>query len=74
MRALTALLAVAGLLGLVYVGVGLAGQQYLFGVVIPYVAIVVFLVGMVYRVLLWAGAPVPFRITTVSGQQRSEKV
>jgi len=71
MRALTALLAVAGLLGLVYVGVGLAGQQYLFGVVVPYVAIVVFLVGMVYRVLLWAGAPVPFRIPTVSGQQKS---
>ena len=47
MRALTALLAVAGLLGLVYVGVGLAGQQYLFGIVIPYVAIVVFLVALI---------------------------
>jgi nitrate reductase gamma subunit len=71
MRALTALLAVAGLLGVVYLGVALAGQQYLFGIVITYVAIVVFLAGLVYRVLLWAGAPVPFRIPTVSGQQKS---
>jgi len=71
MKALIALLAVAVLLGAVWVGVGLAGQQVLFGIVIPYVAIVVFLAGMIYRVLLWAGAPVPFRITTVCGQQRS---
>jgi nitrate reductase gamma subunit len=68
---MTALIAVGGLLGLAYVGVGLAGQEYLFGVVVPYVAIAVFLAGMVYRVLLWAGTPVPFRIPTVSGQQES---
>ena len=37
MRALIALLAAAVLLGVVWVGVGLAGQQYLFGIVIPYV-------------------------------------
>jgi nitrate reductase gamma subunit len=71
MKAWIALLAVAVLFGVVYVGVGLAGQQFLFGIVIPYVAIVVLLVGLVYRVLLWAGAPVPFRITTVCGQQKS---
>jgi nitrate reductase gamma subunit len=71
MRALIALLAMAVLLGAVWAGVGLAGQQYLFGIVIPYVAIAVFLAGMIYRVLLWAGAPVPFRIPTVCGQQRS---
>jgi nitrate reductase gamma subunit len=71
MKALIALLAVAVLLGAVWAGVGLAGQQYLFGIVVPYVAIFVFLAGMVYRVLLWAGAPVPFRIPAVCGQQRS---
>ena len=71
MRALIALLAVAVLLGVVYVGVGLAGQEYLFGIVIPYIAIAVFLVGLVYRILLWAGAPVPFRIPTTCGQQKS---
>ena len=71
MKALIALLAVAALLGVVWVGVGLAGLHFLFGVVIPYAAIVVFLAGMVYRVLAWAGAPVPFRIPTVCGQQRT---
>ena len=71
MRALIALLAVAILLGVVYVGVGLAGQQYLFGVVVPYFAIAVFLIGLVYRILLWAGAPVPYRIPTTCGQERS---
>ena len=71
MRAFVALLAVLGLLGLVYVGVGVAGQQYLFGIVVPYVAIVLFLVGLIYRVLLWAGAPVPFRIPATCGQQYS---
>jgi nitrate reductase gamma subunit len=71
MKALTALLAVAVLLGLVCAGVALAGQQFLFAVVIPYIAILVFLAGLAYRVLKWAGAPVPFRIPTVSGQQKS---
>jgi len=71
MKALTALLAVAVLLGVVYAGVGLAGQQFLFGIIIPYVGIVIFLVGLTYRILLWAGAPVPFRIPTVCGSQKS---
>jgi nitrate reductase gamma subunit len=71
MRAFVALLAVAVLLGVVYVGAGLAGQHFIFGVLIPYAAIVLFLAGMVYRVLLWAGAPVPFRVPTVCGQQKS---
>jgi len=71
MRALIALIAVAALLGLVYAGVGLAGQETLFGIVIPYIAIAVFLTGLVYRVLLWAGAPVPFRIPTTCGQQKT---
>jgi len=71
MRALIALLAVAVLLGVVYAGAGLAGQEYLFGIVIPYIAIAVFLIGLVYRILLWAGAPVPYRIPTTCGQQKT---
>jgi nitrate reductase gamma subunit len=31
----------------------------------------VFLVGVVYRIALWAGAPVPYRITTTCGQART---
>lgn len=71
MRAWIALLALAALLGVVWAGVGLAGQQFVFGIVVPYAAIVVFLAGLIYRVLHWAGAPVPFRIPTTSGQQKS---
>ncbi|MEI7671288.1 MAG: hypothetical protein WCK00_04160, partial [Deltaproteobacteria bacterium] len=40
-------------------------------VVIPYAALAVFLIGFLYRALLWAKAPVPFRITTTCGQQFS---
>ena len=71
MKVLIALLAVAVLLAAVWIGAGGAGLHVLFGVVLPYLALAVFLIGMVYRVLLWAGAPVPFRIPTVCGQQRS---
>jgi nitrate reductase gamma subunit len=39
--------------------------------VIPYAAFALFLTGFVYRILLWAKAPVPFRITTTCGQQTS---
>lgn len=64
------------LLVLILAGLGLAGGQAvalrpLFGVVVPYAAIGMFLVGITYRVLLWARAPVPFRIPTTCGQQRS---
>jgi nitrate reductase gamma subunit len=71
MRVWIALLAIAVLFGVVYVGVGLAGLHLLFGVIIPYLSIVVLLAGLVYKILKWAGAPVPFRVPTVSGQQKT---
>jgi nitrate reductase gamma subunit len=71
MNGLSALIVVAVLLGTVWLGAGVAGQESLFGVVIPYAAIAVFLLGLVYRILQWARAPVPFRITTSCGQQTS---
>jgi nitrate reductase gamma subunit len=66
-----ALLAVAILVLIAVLGVGLAGLYTIFGVVIPYAAFATFLGGAVYRVLQWAGAPVPFRIPTTCGQQKS---
>ena len=61
-----------GILVLIAVlGVGLAGFQTIFGVVIPYAAFATFMVGAVYRVLEWARTPVPFRIPTTCGQQKS---
>jgi nitrate reductase gamma subunit len=71
MNGLTALIVVAVLLGTAWLGAGIAGQEYLFGVVIPYAAIAVFLLGLVYRILGWARAPVPFKITTACGQHQS---
>lgn len=42
-----------------------------FGIALPYIAIAVFIIGVIVRVLKWARAPVPFRITTTCGQQKS---
>jgi len=53
------------------VGMQVANLQVLFGVVIPYLAISTFLVGLVYRIILWSRSPVPFRIPTTAGQQKS---
>ncbi len=66
-----ALLVVAMLVLVALLGVGLAGLYNIFGVVIPYAAFVTFLAGFVYRVLRWGKAPVPFRIPTTCGQQKS---
>jgi nitrate reductase gamma subunit len=71
MNGLSALIVVAALFATVWLGAGVAGQETLFGVVLPYAAIAVFLLGLVYRVLSWARAPVPFKITSSSGQQTS---
>lgn len=45
--------------------------QWVFAVIIPYLAVVLFIVGFLYRVLKWARSPVPFHIPTVAGQQKS---
>ncbi len=45
--------------------------QLIFGVIIPYAAIFIFIVGVIYRVWTWARTPVPFRIPTTCGQQKS---
>ncbi len=55
----------------VYLGAGLLGLQAIFGIAIPYAAILVFLIGFTMRVLGWARSPVPFSIPTTAGQQKS---
>ncbi len=65
------LIAVILLMLLSYVGAAVMGLQYLFGVVIPYVAIAAFIVFFVRRVMGWARSSVPFRIPTTCGQQKS---
>ena len=47
------------------------GLQPVLGIVIPYLAALVFLGGFVYRLIEWARSPVPFKIPTTCGQQES---
>ena len=71
MHFFVSLVAFSGLVLVAYLGVEVAGLHTLFGVVLPYVAIVLLLVGIVWRVVRWVKAPVPFRIPTSCGQQKS---
>ncbi len=70
-RFLFSLIAVIVLFLLAFMGVQVVGLQYLFGVVVPYTALTVFIGGFIYRVLGWARSPVPFRIPSTCGQQKS---
>lgn len=54
-----------------YTGVEGAGLHRFFGIIIPYLAVLAFLAGFVYKVLGWASSAVPFRIPTTCGQQKS---
>jgi len=71
MRVAIPFVAVLILFLLAYFGVESAGLRTVFGVVFPYIAIVLFAVGLVYKVIRWAMVPVPFRIPTTCGQQKS---
>jgi len=71
MRAFVPLILVVVLVLAAYLGVKTANLQFLFGVAIPYIAVGVFLIGFVIRVLRWGKVPVPFRIPTTCGQQKS---
>jgi len=67
---LVALFAVLGLVAVAYIGAQ-ANLQIFFGVVVPYLAVLIFVEGLVYRLLQWARSPVPFRIPTTASQNRS---
>lgn len=71
MKIVLSLVAVVVLAGIAYTGGQSVAMQGFFGIVVPYLAIAVFLVGLVSRVLGWARSAVPFRIPTTCGQERS---
>lgn len=71
MSTLYPIIAVLALILLTLIGVEVLGLHKLFGVWIPYAAVVFFIGGFIYRVVKWAASPVPFRIPTVCGQQKS---
>jgi nitrate reductase gamma subunit len=68
---LSSLLAVFVLALIAYFGSRIGPLQWVFGVVIPYLAVLVFIVGFVRRVVGWTKSAVPFRIPTTCGQQKS---
>ena len=65
------LAAVVALILIPLIGVQLPGMQYLFGVLVPYAALIVFVVGVIRRARWWGKSPVPFRIPTTCGQEYS---
>jgi nitrate reductase gamma subunit len=64
-------LAVGALALIAWVGCDILGLQVLFGVILPYIAVIVFLVGFFIRMMDWARSTVPFRIPTTAGQAKS---
>lgn len=59
------------ILGLGWIAGLLPFMKTIFGTVLPYIALLVFIVGIVARIIRWARSPVPFRITTTCGQEKS---
>jgi nitrate reductase gamma subunit len=71
MKAIISFIVVLALAAIAYAGVAMGNMQYLFGVVIPYLAVATFVIFMIARILKWGSAPNPFRIPTTCGQQKS---
>lgn len=71
MNALPALAVVLGLGGVAWAAGALLPLRPVFGVVVPALAFGIFIAGITLRVAGWARVPVPFRIPTTCGQQRS---
>jgi len=71
MKVLVSLAAVGVLFLLGLLGAAGTVPEAIFGVLVPYLALAVFLGGLAYQVLRWAAVPVPFRIPTTCGQQKS---
>lgn len=71
MKILFSVSVVALLILAAIIGVDYLSLEYLFGIVIPYAAILTFILGITYRVIKWARSPVPYHIPTVAGQQKS---
>lgn len=65
------LAAVVALILIALIAVQIPGMQYLFGVIIPYLAVAVFVGGFIYRLCYWGKSPVPFNIPTTCGQEFS---
>src|SRR6056297_626205 len=63
--------AVIVLILLAWIGVDACGMNWLFGVVVPYLALLLFIYGVFRKILGWANSYVPFRIPTTCGQEKT---
>ena len=71
-RYILSLIAVIVLFLIAYLAVeAVPGSKWLFGIVIPYAALIVFVAGFIQRLLSWSRSAVPFAIATTGGQQKS---
>ncbi len=70
MSMLVSLIAVFGLVAVSFM-MEQVGLHTVLGIIIPYIAVLIFLGGFTYRIMEWARSPVPFRIPTTCGQQES---
>ncbi len=61
------LAAVLGLMAMAYFGAQ-ANLQWVFGVAAPYLSILLFFEGFIYKIVQWCRSPVPFRIPTTCAQ------
>jgi nitrate reductase gamma subunit len=68
---LFSLATVVVLILLTWIGIDTMGLKALFSIIIPYAAILLFIVGVIRKVLGWANSAVPFRIPTTCGQEKS---
>jgi nitrate reductase gamma subunit len=71
MEALLALIGVLIVTAIAWFGAQVPILRPLLAIGLPYAGFVAFLAGLSYRVVRWSMSPVPFRIPTTSGQQRS---
>ncbi len=66
---MSSLLAVFALAGIAWIGS--LKLPWVFGVVVPYAAVLIFVVYFIKRVMGWSRSAVPFAIPTTGGQQKS---
>jgi nitrate reductase gamma subunit len=70
-KVLYSFLAVIALILIATIGGSVVNLHFVFGIIIPYLAFVLFVGGFICRVIKWGRSPVPFRIPTTGGQQKS---
>lgn len=71
MNAIYSLILLVILSTLVYTGNRYFHLEFLFYILMPYAAFLVFVAGFIKKILYWAKSPVPFNISLTAGQQKS---